>query len=124
MSEEITIVELKTGTANTRDGEKEVWYVTDANQTNYSSFKGKWNADWKVGSVIKAETSTREYNGKTYHSLKCPAELKSQGFGGGMNGQKLDNLASLLQSINDKLEVIVELAKQKPTPSQDEDIPF
>lgn len=133
-TQQLNISSLTTKTVNTQDGPKEVWVVNG----KYSSFKGIWNKDWAVGATLKGVFSTREKDGKTYHNIGCPPELKPQG--GGLNTELLKQIAGQVNAILAILRKAEEpepagepvednsVYSSGPTPVEDEinveDIPF
>lgn len=92
-----------------------VTVVSDSGDKFYCNL-GKWNSSWKEGDEVEAEVVEKEYNGTIYRNLKGP-----QGsFGGGC---KLDDFASTFESMNQKLDKIINLLS-KTNVHDDGDVPF
>ena len=74
--QKVTIKELSEKTVNTKFGEKKKWVLTDSvSGRMYDSFHAGWNQRWKAGDTIYVfpeQVSSREWEGKTYYTLKAP----------------------------------------------------
>lgn len=71
-TQKLLIKTLDSFTITTMYGEKEKWKVNG----KWTSFKGNWNKDWKVGEHATGIFETKEDNGKTYYNITCPPEMR------------------------------------------------
>lgn len=58
---------------NTQRGVVGKWTIISDNGKYYDSFVNQWNSNWTEGSTLELQDSqieSREYNGKTYYSIK------------------------------------------------------
>lgn len=127
----LTIKTLQRKSVKTKYGDKDKYLITFVEKPNQliDCFVGGWNGSWEVGTEIEVEQEqwqSREYEGKTYWTLKAPASARFQGVGRG----EFDDLKRRVEELWNEVfkEPEIEGWPEKPQEEDDEikssDIPF
>jgi hypothetical protein len=92
---QVAIKKIFTNNINTMYGAKikyDIYVDVNGQEFKFSSWQGNWNKDWTMGTMIDLPESNdsrwqkKDYNGKTYMTLKAPPEA-SRGYVGGSTPQ-------------------------------------
>ena len=80
----LTIKTIQTKPVKTKYGDKDKYLITFVERPDQlvNCFVGGWNGGWGVGTQIEVsqdQWESREYQGKTYWTLRAPASARFQG---------------------------------------------
>lgn len=76
---QITIQKLEKRDVTTKFGEKQKYVITTTDGKMIDSWISGWNKHWVEGDTVefeKDQVTSREYNGKTYHTLNAPKDAQ------------------------------------------------
>lgn len=99
MTKTLTIQDIKSQTINTKFGEKEKFSIKFEENPELwvDCWRGRWNSDFTVGKQVEVDDSqwqSREYNGKTYWTIKAPESAR----GGFQDLQEIKKRLDIIES--------------------------
>ncbi len=107
----IFIAKLTKKDLQTQNGPASKWTIITDAKVYYDSWVNEWNQDWKEGMTIQVQESqiaSRDYNGKTYLSIKPLPKRTSAATGNAVAATAIQELTikvdAILKNTNEILQ--------------------
>jgi len=113
---------LSKKSVSTQYGDKEKYNLQFKEKPNQwlDSFVGGWNSDWKIGQQVeisKEQFQSREYEGKTYWTIKAPEGAKG---GGGVSWAAHNSLVEQFNQLAERVGALESgLPEEEPEDSNE-----